>query len=89
MEKYQLSDVEFEELERASINIDGTTYQLAKVTKYPWDISGREFEANEHHCDICALADECCYYSPNLHICETFGDLLRLEYKDFGKLFFN
>lgn len=89
MEKYQLSDVEFEEIEGASIELDGTTYQMAKVTAYPLDVSKQEFEEGRHHCDICALAEDCCYYTPNLSVCEVFRDLLRLNYQDIGKLFFN
>ena len=35
----KLSDVEFEELDNTSLKIDGITYQLAKVTKYPEDFN--------------------------------------------------
>lgn len=74
----KLSDVEFEELDNASLKIDGITYQLAKVTKYPEDFN---------HCDICSLADKCLL--TDFGACSLFGNLIGIDYREKYKLFFN
>lgn len=81
---YNLSDVEFEEFDNASLEIDGITYRLSKVTKSP-----DGFEERRHNCDICALHDKCLSVIPNLDVCGTFCEMLDLNLQEKVKLFFN
>jgi len=81
---YKLSDVDIEEFDNASLEIDGIKYQLSKVTKSP-----DEFEERGHHCDICALYDKCCSVIPNLDVCGAFCEMLDLNLQEKDKLFFN
>ncbi len=81
---YNLSDVEFEEFDNASLEIDGITYRLSKVTKSP-----DGFEERGHNCDICALHDKCLSVIPNLDVCGAFCEMLDLDLQEKVKLFFN